>query len=405
MSGFNTMLISVTILFSLIFSTSNAQTCTNYTFSSNKIYSSCNDLPVLNAYLHWNYNSTSKTMDIAFRHTNMTSSKWVAWGINPTAKGMIGTQALVAFQDSNGTLKAFTSSVTGYTTQLQQGNLTFGVPSISAQLVNNEITIFATLELLSSNTSTITQLWQEGPVKGDSLMAHVTSGDNIKSVDTLDLLSGQATTTLSGGSSRQKRMNVHGVLNAVSWGILMPLGALIARYLKVVDSAGPAWFYLHMACQHVAYVVGVTGWVLGLRLGSESVGIQYSAHRYIGIVLFSLGTLQVFALLLRPSPDHKYRFYWNIYHRMTGYTVIVLSVINVFKGLDILDPEKNWKMIYVIIISVLGIIAINLEVYKWIRVMKMKKKKNVKSENINQAYGVNGVNGYSGKPRQSSVDF
>ncbi|KAI3948064.1 hypothetical protein MKX01_014663 [Papaver californicum] len=385
MSGLNTMLVSVTILFSLILSTSNTQICTNYTFSSNKIYSACNDLPVLNAYLHWNYNSTSKTMDIAFRHTNMTSSKWVAWGINPTAKGMIGTQALVAFQDSNGTLKAFTSSVTGYSTQLQEANLTFGVPSISAQLVNNEITIFASLE---------------GPVNGDSLMAHVTSGDNIKSVNTLDLLSGQLLQPL-----------VHGVLNAISWGILTPLGALIARYLKVVDSAGPAWFYLHMACQHVAYVVGVTGWVLGLRLGFESVGTyikpfyfqRYSAHRYIGIVLFSLGTLQVFALLLRPSPDHKYRFYWNIYHRMTGYTVIVLSVINVFKGLDILDPENNWKMIYVIIISVLGIIAINLDLYKWIRVMKMKK--NVKSENMIQAYGVNGVNGYSGKPRQSSVDF
>ncbi|MCL7051546.1 hypothetical protein MKW94_003029 [Papaver nudicaule] len=391
MSGLNTMLVSVTILFSLIFSTSKAQICTNYTFSSNKIYSSCNDLPVLSSYLHWNYNTTSKTMDIAFRHTNMTSSKWVAWGINPTAKGMVGTQALVAFQDSNGTLRAYTSSVAGYTTQLQQGNLTFGVPSISAQLVNNEITIFATLELSSSNTSSITQLWQEGTVKGDSLMAHVTSGDNIKSVDTLDLLSGQATTTPGGGNPSQRRMNVHGVLNAVSWGILMPLGALIARYLKVVDSAGPAWFYLHMACQHVAYVVGVTGWVLGLKLGSESAGIQYTAHRYIGIVLFSLGTLQ-------------YRLYWNIYHRMTGYTVIVLSIINVFKGLDILDPEKKWKMIYVIIIAVLGIIAVNLEIYKWVRVMKMKK--NVKSENnTNQGYGVNGVKGSSDKPRQSNGGF
>lgn len=86
---------------------------------------------------------------------------------------------------------------------------------------------------------------------------------------------------------------IHGVLNVVSWGILLPLGAIAARYLKVFKSADPAWFYIHVVCQCSAYIVGVSGWATGLKLGSDSPGIQYNPHRNIGITLFCLGTLQV----------------------------------------------------------------------------------------------------------------
>ncbi|KAI3809693.1 hypothetical protein L1987_19291 [Smallanthus sonchifolius] len=41
----------------------------------------------------------------------------------------------------------------------------------------------------------------------------------------------------------------HGVLNAVSWGVLMPMGAMV----------DPAWFYIHVDCQIIAYGVGVAG--------------------------------------------------------------------------------------------------------------------------------------------------
>lgn len=58
-------------------------------------------------------------------------------------------------------------------------------------------------------------------------------------------------------------------------------------------SADPAWFYLHVFCQVSAYVIGVAGWGTGIKLGSESEGIQYTYHRNIGISLFALATVQV----------------------------------------------------------------------------------------------------------------
>ncbi|KAL5667697.1 hypothetical protein ACJX0J_019918, partial [Zea mays] len=84
----------------------------------------------------------------------------------------------------------------------------------------------------------------------------------------------------------------HGILNAVSWGLLLPMGATFARYLKTFRSADPAWFYLHVACQLAGYGVGVSGWATGIHLGNLSKGITYSLHRNIGITVFALGTLQ-----------------------------------------------------------------------------------------------------------------
>ena len=73
----------------------------------------------------------------------------------------------------------------------------------------------------------------------------------------------------------------------------MPMGAIFARYLKVFKGADPAWFYLHVGCQASAYAVGVAGWATGIKLGSDSLGIEYNTHRNIGITLFVFGTLQV----------------------------------------------------------------------------------------------------------------
>ncbi|KAL7244371.1 hypothetical protein ACSBR1_016585 [Camellia fascicularis] len=359
-----------------LFLLSSAQSCNNYAFASNKVFSACTDLPYLNAFLHWTYNPSSGSAQIAYRHAGITSSSWVAWAINPESRAMIGSQALVAFQKSDGSMSVYTSPVDSYKTTLQMGNLSFAVSDLSAMYSNSEIVIFATLTL-PSNMTTVNQVWQDGPVSNDSPQMHdiTISGPHVRSMATLNLLSGQSRTTGAGGAvnSKIKRRNIHGVLNAISWGILMPLGVMIARYVKVFESADPAWFYLHVTCQTSAYIIGVAGWATGLQLGNDSPGIQYTAHRTIGIVLFCLATLQVLALLLRPKKDHKYKLYWNIYHHSVGYTVIILSIINIFKGFNILRPEKNWEKAYIGIIVVLAAIAAFLEGYAWIIVAKRKK--------------------------------
>ncbi|KAF3779102.1 Cytochrome b561 and DOMON domain-containing protein [Nymphaea thermarum] len=44
---------------------SSAQTCMSQNFT-NKIFETCIDLPVLNAFLHWKYSPSNGTVDVAY---------------------------------------------------------------------------------------------------------------------------------------------------------------------------------------------------------------------------------------------------------------------------------------------------------------------------------------------------
>ncbi|KAF3452664.1 hypothetical protein FNV43_RR03097 [Rhamnella rubrinervis] len=319
--------------------------CTDHKFPDGKFFVACKDLTLLNSFLHWNYYPSSGTVDIAFRQIGESNSnpRWVAWAINPTSTGMVGSQALVAFQNSDGALSAYSSPITSYDTSLQKGNLSFPGYDISALSDGNEIVIFATIKL-PNNSTVVNHLWQQGPLlPGNVLGIHKLSGDNVESFGSLDFFSEKIEASKGGNTKKKATIkNVHGFLNAISWGILMPIGAMLARHVKVFKGADPAWFYLHVTCQCVAYVVGVAGWGTGLWLGHESSGIEYKGHKCIGCTLFALATIQVLVgRFCRPNKQHKKRIYWEGFHYAVGYGTIILGIVNIYKGLDILEAGER----------------------------------------------------------------
>ncbi|XP_009362625.2 cytochrome b561 and DOMON domain-containing protein At5g47530-like [Pyrus x bretschneideri] len=234
---------------------------------------------------------------------------------------------------------------------------------VSAVYENNEFIIFATIGL-PNNVSVVHHVWQQGPMFGNTPGMHSLSGPNVQSFGTLDFLSGK-TETSKGSTSTCPLKYAHGIINTISWGILMPIGIIVARYLKTVEGADPAWFHAHRGCQMLAFLGGIAGWGTGIFLGSKSPGIQYKGHRCIGITLFVLATIQVaVALCLRPKKTDENRKYWNWFHWVVGYGTIVLSITNIFKGFDILEPANKWKFAYIAIIGTLGCIAAILELRK-----------------------------------------
>ncbi|KZV25730.1 cytochrome b561 and DOMON domain-containing protein [Dorcoceras hygrometricum] len=352
-------------------SPAHSATCTSQTFTNNKLYAFCNDLPSLGSYLHWAYDPAGRTLSIAFIAPPDRPDGWVSWAINPTGNGMLGSQALIAFRDAGGHMTVKTYNVSSYA--LTESKVWYEVKEATAEFSGGVIRLFATLVLPAGAATTVNQVWQVGPgVSGGVPDKHSFQPANLNSKARLDLLRGQSTVTPV-GDSRTKKRNIHGILNVVSWGIMFPIGIIIARYLRSFPSADPAWFYLHISCQMAAYAIGVSGWATGLKLGSESKGVRYSNHRNIGIALFAFATLQMFALLLRPKKDHKYRVYWNIYHHSIGYAILTLGIINVFKGFSILKPEQKWRNAYIVVISILGGSAVLLEAITWIMVLKRKK--------------------------------
>lgn len=163
----------------------------------------CMDLPVLESYLHWNYHPATATLEIAYRHGGIppTSSKWVAWAINPTSKTMVGSQALVAYHKPDGSVAAHTAPITGYGTELVEGQLSFNVSGLTAVSVNDEVVIFATIKV-PNNATVLNQVWQDGPLSKDGTpQIHSTAGPNVRSMASLDLLSGVSAVAVTAPTS------------------------------------------------------------------------------------------------------------------------------------------------------------------------------------------------------------
>ena len=73
---------------------------------------------------------------------------------------------------------------------LQECLLIFCVTQVSAEYLDRQMTILVTMVMvLPSNTTVVNHLWQDGPLKRDRLGMHAMSGDHLKSMSTLDLLS------------------------------------------------------------------------------------------------------------------------------------------------------------------------------------------------------------------------
>ncbi|XP_015063704.2 cytochrome b561 and DOMON domain-containing protein At5g47530-like [Solanum pennellii] len=311
---------------------------------------------------------TSRTVDIAFRKSESQHGRWLAWAINPTSTGMIGSQAFVALQRSDGTLEAYTSPIDTYGTTLVKGDLSFTVHNVSAQYINGQVIIFARFELPMNGSNVVNHVWQEGALQDDDTPgSHGMSGDNLRSFGTLNFHSGKTVAMSSHNvklNSRSKIKIAHGVINVVSWGMMMPLGVVLARlrYLPLQEYYPALWFNLHIYCQSIAYFLGIAGGGLGFYLGRQSSSVkQHTCHRYIGAALLVLATLQVLAHRLRPSKEHKYRVYWNIYHWCTGYGTIIMGILNCFKGFQMMDVGI-WKNAYIAFLASLAFVAAVLEV-------------------------------------------
>lgn len=101
----------------------------------------------------------------------------------------------------------------------------------------------------------------------------------------MEPIAGQAST--EGGSSSLKE--THGALALSGWGVLMPIGILVARYCKHWD---PLWFYTHISVQGLSFGLGLAGVITGFSL-EEKVGKDVDTHKALGILILVLGALQV----------------------------------------------------------------------------------------------------------------
>ncbi|KAH9745579.1 cytochrome b561 and DOMON domain-containing protein [Citrus sinensis] len=137
-----------------------------------------------------------------------------------------------------------------------------------------------------------------------------------------------------------KKLRSHGITNMLGWGILMIIGAILARYFK---QWAPIWFYSHTLVQSLGFVLGVAGVICGLVLENKF-DADVSTHKGLGIFILVLGCLQVFLWIL-----------------------IIFAIANIFYGIHLGEKGKGWNAGYGITIAILFLIAIVLEIRMWMR--------------------------------------
>lgn len=81
----------------------------------------------------------------------------------------------------------------------------------------------------------------------------------------------------------------HGLLSMMGWGVLLPMGMMVARYFRRQD---PYWFYGHIAVQGLGFLIGIAAVVLGFRLNGDGLK-NIVVHKVIGISILSMACLQV----------------------------------------------------------------------------------------------------------------
>ncbi|KAG8047850.1 hypothetical protein GUJ93_ZPchr0008g11914 [Zizania palustris] len=171
-----------------------AEACAGEKFPAGRAYANCQDLPQLGAALHWSYDETKSSLSVAFVASPAGTGGWVAWGLNPTGEGMVGTQALVALKGSSSAPTVKTYNITGY---VPLGGASTPIAFPATDLAADEgaggkIRLYGKLQL-HKGMNAVNQVWQVGySVTGGAPDKHAFGAANLASKTKL-VLAGKAT--------------------------------------------------------------------------------------------------------------------------------------------------------------------------------------------------------------------
>ncbi|CAJ1971426.1 unnamed protein product [Sphenostylis stenocarpa] len=365
----------------------NAQVCSEgfSKLAQQKNISDCKRLRTLGAEFAWNLhsngsNSNYTVVDILFGVILNAPQGWIAWGVNPGKRPeMIGTKAIIAVKNSDGRWVVDTYNITKETRNgciLLRSELKIVLCKSIEQEVEGMSTMSVRLSLPTEeyNVTKLNHVWQVGyDIEDGHPLRHPRTLRNVDSTEVINLTDRKGPST---GQYRSYLRSIHGVLNIIGWGTLLPFGIIIARYFRVFPfQCDPSWFYLHIGCQLTGFLVGTAGWAIGLSLGHSSRYYTFHHHRTFAILIFIFSTVQMLAFRLKPKVTDDYRKYWNMYHHFLGYGLLAIIVINIFKGIHILEGGDAWKWGYIGVLAFLGAIAFGLEVFTWIRFFRLKQRK------------------------------
>ncbi|KAJ3694513.1 hypothetical protein LUZ60_009993 [Juncus effusus] len=308
--------------------------------------------------LRYNYQSEDDTLNIIL--SAVYTSGWIGIGFSPDGL-MVGSSAMIGWIDSTG--KAYIKQY--YLKGTAQSEVIVNKGKLMETKVSPRVVLYGVNIYLAFQVKFFES------VKDQSvLFAYSTEAPNgfrlSEHEDKISLsfdFSSSSTSSYSPSSYPHKLKKNHGAMAMIGWGVLLPIGAIIARYLRHKD---PLWYHLHLAIQFLGYIIGLTAIVAGISL-YDKLNSDFRSHKSLGIFILVLGSLQVIAFFIRPDKESKIRKYWNWYHHWLGRLALFVAAINIALGLHIGGASNSWKLVYGILLSGLLIFVSVLEILLWTR--------------------------------------
>ncbi len=171
----------------------------------------------------------------------------------------------------------------------------------------------------------------------------------------------------------------HGRLMVAAWGVLLPLGILVARYYKVTprqdwprELDNKFWWRGHLSCQYLGGTAMLAGFLL-IRFSGGATGA--ALHQALGYAVLALGLLQFVEGWLRGSKggptdatmrgDHydmtRRRVLFEHVHRKMGYLALALGVAAILSGLWTANAPRWMPLLLLLWWAVLAVAAVRLE--------------------------------------------
>ena len=155
---------------------------------------------------------------------------------------------------------------------------------------------------------------------------------------------------------------LHGVFMVVGWGILLQMGAFIARYFRKHD---PMWFHLHRVCQISGLLFAIGGFICAVM----SVGFDHFkfAHGGLGLVIMILGILQPLNAVIRPhkkpgEPIATKRKIWEFIHLNSGRLALLLAVVEIPLGLLQAQAFIGQHIAYYVYVGIFLVVYVVMEI-------------------------------------------
>lgn len=288
------------------------------------------------------------TSSIATMALTATSSGYVSVGFPSRAGRMVGATAIIlqacAACPSGASIKEYYMS--GETVGTVQPDARLGAANLTASAAGGRLAGSFTVTLAVPATAARRRraLFAAGPTAaaypliyaaGDltatgGLTQHYAEGASV--VDLSAALAPGGGGGDAGGvveSEEDAYKTAHMWLMTVSWGVMIPVGIVLARSFK---PQGCWWFAAHRAIQSLGFALALAGLALGF-VANGGWETDLPVHRNLGVAATALGLVQVSALAVRPAPGSKYRAWWAVPHHWVGRAAAVLAVANIYYGL------------------------------------------------------------------------